>query len=262
MTGSKKAFGQYLGLDAKQLEELWRKCKLQSPANWFRDLKRIKQLELLAKYGSYKVMSKQIGCSESTLRLAILGPKKKDLAPDIWTEDMLIGDIKRYGSVRLMARCLKVTEAQIRRLAKAHEIDLTPWLNYSFGENANAKGRRAELEYAKFRGDAIIEDCNLSQGSQATTDFIDREYGRVNVKSSQRYKYKASTRQGNPYYWKFSTSSLEKSDHVAILCYDDKMLKLLGYAILPVTDEIQKTKSCRIQQTENGFNVVQAGGVT
>jgi len=229
MLGSKKALGTYLGLDTKQTDELWRTKNLKSPLTWLRDQPRIEQLERLAAAGSLKKLAEKIGCSESALRPIYMKEPVRELN---WEEDFLLAQFEKYRSVRLIAHLFDVNESLIRKEVERHDLELTELIDYSFGANSNSKGRRAELEYAKYRGDKIIADKNLTHGSQAEYDFDDRLLGRVNVKSSRRYRYRAKTRRGSPEFWKFSASGRSTTDVFVFMCYDHQMKDLVGFYVI------------------------------
>jgi len=112
----------------------------------------------------------------------------------------------------------KFSESDVRRVVKAEKLEHL--LRYDFSNHNNAKGRRAETYWSSLEGERVLEDCNVTQGSQADFDFRHTDYGRVNVKSSKAYKYTSGTRKGNPLYWKISTSGLQKADYVGIVLYD------------------------------------------
>lgn len=177
-----------------------------------------------------KALAKSISCSETALRPIFMGAPTKKLD---WTREELLAGMERYKSVRFLAHVKGVSEGLVRACAKEHDVELAELIDYSFGDNSNSKGRRAELEYAKMRGPSrILEDKNLTDGSQARWDFDDAFYGKVNVKSSKRYKYRAETRKDDPFYWKISTTGAEEADYLICMCYDDAMMTLLGVFIL------------------------------
>lgn len=245
MLGSKTKLGIYLGLQGKELDEIWKGQGLLTPAEWFRRQPRSDQLNMLAQAGSLKVLSKKISCSESTLR-GILVEKREELD---WEEAFLLEQLDRYGSVRLVAFIHNCGEAHIRRLAERMNVQLAALIDYTTGENSNSKGRRAELEFAELRKHKILADRNVEDGSQALWDYDDIDLGKVNVKSSKRYKYTAQTRRAAPYYWKFSTSGREEAETFVCLCYDDKMGELLGVLIRPAK-ELPQTSTFTITDPE------------
>jgi len=235
MTGSKKAFGTFLGLEIKEVNALWEKHQLLSPLNWIRSQSRSEQLELLAKAGSLKNLAKKLACSETALRPIYMGEPQRALD---WSADFLIDLMVKYKSVKLVAHVKDINESLVRKCAAEHEIELSTLIDYSFGMNSNSKGRRAELEYANLREKFITEDKNITEGSQADWDFDDRELGRVNVKSSKMYMYRARTRREAPEYWKFSSSGWANCDHFVVLCYNEKMNSLIGIKVV----EAEKAK--------------------
>jgi len=202
---------------------------LKTPLTWIKDLSLDTRLDLLAKYGSLKALAAKFSCSEAALRPIYMGEPLRDLD---WDEEFVIAQFERYRSVQLVAHMNDVPESHVRRRVEALELEITDLIDYSFGGNSNAKGRRAELDYAKLRGELVQADRNLLDGSQAKYDFDDVQYGQVNVKSSRAYRYTAQTRKADPIFWKISTSGWEMADALVCMCYDAKMTTLVGIVVL------------------------------
>jgi hypothetical protein len=235
MTGSKKAWATYLGLEEKEARSTWSELKLLSPAEYVRASKLQDLLALVALKGSVNRAADHLGVSETMLRLELNerleGSAKKTLPT--WSIEACIEIFEKYRSVSLVARITGYSETVIRKKVDDLGLELSTLLDFSFGNNSNAKGRRAELEWARIRGDKVLLDKNVAEGSQASYDFDDRELGRVNVKSSRRYRYRAQSRASDPHFFKFSTKGRENCDHLALMAYDEKMTTLVGMVILP-----------------------------
>jgi len=200
-----------------------------------------------------KQAAKHLGVSEGFLVTHIRMLSRYVHPNDLdWEEDDVRDIFTRYRSVRFVARMFGVTESQIRKEVARLGIEVATLIDYSTGDNSNAKGRRAELDFAKLRGDLIIDDKNLSEGSQAKWDFDDKNLGKVNVKSACRQKYKAKTRVDDPYFWKWSTRGADQCDCFAILCYDEGMQTLIGYTIL--TTKGKPFKKSEILQKRNLYD--------
>lgn len=215
------------------MDLMWRTHRLMGPLTWIRNQPRIVQLELLAKYGSLKVLASKLSCSESALRPIYVGEPTRSLD---WTEEFIEDQFERYRSVRCVAHMNDVSESLVRKCIHESTLILTDLIDYSVGDNSSNKGRRAELEFARLRGSKILGDMNKIEGSQTDFDFLDAELGQVNVKSSRRYSYRAKTRRSNPHYWKFSTSGHSTADLFVCMCYDDRMTDLLGFYMIPTKD--------------------------
>ena len=243
MCGSKKDWQTYLGLDDSTARSTWTSLALKSPADYVRSLSRETILLGLARHGSTAKTATHLGVSESFLTND-LRTRFREISPVvlIWTVVECVESFEKYRSVKLVSRMTGATETQIRKKVEELGLELTQLIDYSFGGNSNAKGRRAELDYAKRREGNILEDKNLTEGSQANWDFDDAKYGRVNVKSSRRYKFKAKTRKDSPHFWKLSCGGIEKCDFIACLLYDDQMNILLGVKMIASKD-MPATKS-------------------
>lgn len=235
LTGSKKALGLYLGLDLRDLEEVWTTNNLKTPLTWIKTQPRTEQLELLGRSGSLKALAKRLGCSEAALRPIYLGEPVRELD---WERDFLLDQIERFGSIRTVAHMNDTTESLVRRRAESLDLDLADLIDYSGNNHANGKGRRAEQHFAALRGACITADRNKLDGSQATYDYDDADFGRVNVKSSRQWRYTAQSRQGSPDFWKASNRGWQAADHLVILCYDRKMETLVGVCKVSTTDPI------------------------
>lgn len=246
MLGSKKELGTYLALDDRMLNQIWATHNLKTPLTWLRELPRQDQLELLARHGSLKKLGEAISCSESALRRIYMGEPVRELD---WTEEYVLDMFERYKSVRLVAHMHDVGESLVRRVCEKYGLDVSEMIDYSFGANTNAKGRRAELEFARLRGEHILEDLNVTKGSQAEYDFHDAEFGRVNVKSSSQFRFKAQSRKRNSAYWKISTRGYQTADVLICLCYDVKAENLVGIKVIK-TVEISTIKTITLTKED------------
>lgn len=255
MCGSRKEWAKYLGLDEKTASSIWTSLGLKTPTDWLRTLDRSEQLELLARHGSIDKLAKHLGMSSSAAR-SILTTRLAD--PPDWTEEQCLELFERYRSVTLIARLHGGTESWVRKQVDRLGLEIATLVDYSFGGNSNAKGRRAELQWAEMRGSLILADRNILDGSQADWDFDDAELGRVNVKSSQQYAYKARSRKDNRFFWKISTAGADKADHLVCMCYDDRMSNLVGYKVVPTDPAVlPSTRTFRLYQSD--LTVIEAG---
>ena len=212
-------------------------------------------LALIARQRTIKGAAAYLGVSSSFL-VENLRSRTDYSRPTIeieWTEQACREIFKKYRSVRFVARMLGVSEGHVRTEVAALGLDIYKLIDYTVGDNSNAKGRRAELDYADQRKEAILEDMNVTQGSQAKWDFTDAEYGKVNVKSSVCHKYKARTRKDNPFYWKFSTRGKDNADYFAVMLYDEAGERLIDWIMIHTTNV---TKRSEVVQIEDGKPVL------
>lgn len=243
MLGSKKEWAIYLGMDDKTATSIWNSLGLVPPTTWWKAISPEEQVQLLSRHGSIAALAAHISVSESFLRPFFIPPK---IVPE-WDEDTTISLFEKYRSVRLVARMTNCTEAAVRKRVEELDLEIADLIDYSTGGHSNAKGRRAELDFARLRGEKVLVDRNKVDGSQARWDFDDADLGRVNVKASRRYRYKARTRKGDPDFWKVSTAGREDCDYFAFLCYDEKMTALMGYVFVR-SSEVAATKSIQLQK--------------
>lgn len=240
LVGSRKGLLTYLGMERKAFDLMWTQKGLLAPTEYVRSLPQATIVSTLTRLGSFAKVAEHYGVSESFLKgqlsLTTLSPLPSRMCAE---------NLEKYGSVRLMARCTGFSEGEVRKFVKANKLEHL--LRYDFSNHNNAKGRRAETFWASLHGDKILEDCNVTQGSQADYDYVHSVLGKVNVKSSKAHRYTAQTRKDNPWYWKFSTRSLEKADTVALVLYDSKMQNPLHSYDLKVTPEMLTSTSMRCQ---------------
>jgi len=188
----------------------------------------------VTRLGSRKNFAKQYSISTSYLK-GVLKTKGVILDCAPIPEDFdLSGELARLGSVIVLCRVYNFKESELRKFADAKEIKVSKHTNYKGTRHSNARGRRGELEYAKIRGDMITKDMNEEDKPQAGWDFEDKSYSKVNVKASQRHRFKAKTREHDPYYYKISTESVEKCDYVAIMCMSRECKTLNFWFLVPV----------------------------
>lgn len=246
LVGSRKGLQIYLGMERKPFDELWKKHSLMAPTDYVRSLTLEMISSTLLEVGSIEKLSTHYGVSSSFLKSHLQSvtstlspPPSKSISTDgEWL-------VTRYKSVRLAARMSGFTEGQIRKFVKERKLEHL--LKYDFSNHNNAKGRRAETYWASLHGDKILEDCNVTQGSQADYDYVHSELGKVNVKSSKAHRYTAKTRKDNPWYWKVSSTGLHKASTIALVLYDSRMQQPLHVFELPVTEEMAKASSIRLQ---------------
>jgi len=233
MLGSRKEWATYLGLSPEQATSIWTNFKLLVPTAYVKGLQKSELFFIIADRRGVKQAAAHLNVSEAFLvgELRSRAHWRNNALPS-WDAATCRSIFERYRSVRFVARMLGKTESQVRKNVAAAGVEIASLIDYSTGDHSNAKGRRAELDFALMRGSSILQDLNLCEGSQAKYDFDDAGLGRVNVKSACRQKYKAKTRKEDPYFWKWSTRGAKECDCFAILCYDEGMQNLIGYRIV------------------------------
>jgi len=225
-----KNFQKWSNFSGKKIKEL-RKEGLLTPTAYVKQRSHHLLQSDVCIYGSIKAAAKSYSVSESFLKTTLSITRYRPVKEGL-TKGQLIDWLEKYGSVRLMSRCFGYSESDIRKIAKKLGVKISEHVSYDQGDHENAKGRRGELAFAEIRGVFITKDCNLD-GSQADWDFEDKTMGKVNVKSSREYKGK------NDNYWRFSLSSVEKCDFVALVAMDTKMEKVVFW--VPFSANLIKT---------------------
>jgi len=224
MTGSKRAWALYLGLDPVPAAQLWKEKNLLTPTEYTRSLMIIDLMELVVEEGSIRRAAIHLGVSESFLKKNLSQRGDQTLGPAY-----VISSVKKYKSIKLAVRFInlemtdyrKLSEAEARRLIREGGEDPAALVDYAFSNHETGKGRRAELDWSGARLESqILKDMNEEEGSQADYDFLDNVFGRVNVKSSSAHRLKAKSR-GQERYWKFSAHGKTKADHLICVCYNE-----------------------------------------
>lgn len=197
----------------------------------------------LIEKGSTLAAAKHYGVSESFLKSVLVKYGMHTPKHQIPLSESLIA---RYGSVRLTARMTGHTEGRVRLFVKANKLERL--LKYDFSNHNNGKGRRAETYWASLDPGNVIEDCNVTQGSQADYDFVHATHGKVNVKSSAAHRFTAQTRKANPFYWKISVTGLDKADTCACVLYDASFKNVMHVFNIPAKEVLRYgASSVRIQ---------------
>lgn len=251
LVGSRKGLLTYLGMERKAFDILWKVADLRTPVEYVRGLTLNQMKSTLIEVGSIEKLAEYYGVSTSFLK-SHLTTLRCFTAPDMTL--LSESNLQKYGSVRLMARITGHSEGNVRKYVKANKLEHL--LRYDFSHHNNAKGRRAETYWASLHEGKILEDCNVTQGSQADYDYVHSVLGKVNVKSSKAHRYTAKTRKDNPWYWKFSTKSLEKADTVALVLMDSKMQNPLHTYDLKVTPEMLTSTSMRCQIVKGQLQMI------
>lgn len=239
MCGSFKEWQIFIGVEASEAALLKKELGLKSPADFVRSCSYEELSKVVMQKGGFKAAASFFGVSESTFKTAV--KEKQVLAPSL-TEDVILEGFEQYKSIQLTARMLGTTVQGLQAECRNLDLDVNALVDWSHGENSNAKGRRAEEEWAAMQEAEgyKVTDRNIIDGSKATYDFDHPTLGKVNVKSSRQADYTAKTRAANPAYWKFSTRGADNCDVFALVHYDRKGEKVLHVSY--ISSEEYKSK--------------------
>jgi len=225
---SQKHFAKFLGISEDQAKEIIRKQKVLFPPEYVRAQTEEYLIERLMIHGSFQKLAGELGVSRAFLlkhlqKLKV--PSKFYEAKPRFTKTVFEEEIKRIGSVRMMARIHQTTEAHIRQRAGTLGLNLAELIDATTSGYNTGKGARAEELFEEQRA-SVEYSMNKTNGSQAPYDFKDTIFGKVNVKASKSYSYKAKSRAKKK-YWKFSTKGCKNADVFALMFFDDKHQKHL-----------------------------------
>jgi len=250
--GSKKALGTFLGIGTQELNELWSKRNLKSPGAHLKELDSQDIYLRVVIDGTTEKAAKSLGVSKSTLikelRRRIDLPRSHGIK--LWVAMREGKSISMATHLYNLENDTALSESAIREMASSQ--GLKP--EWDFSDHSTGKGRRAELEYKKIRGDQIKRDLNEEGDTRAPYDFDDLERGRVNVKSSRAYKYKSRSRRGKK-YWKFSTRGRDAADYFALMAYDESGKTLSHYWLLRTDDPRTQTGTITMERGSGHDNL-------
>lgn len=231
-------FDKFLGISYQEMRVLVKSKGIKNPTEYIRLITLgnngvLEILYLLAQLGTWEKVAKHFSISESFLRSIFKECKPiGEFDNPYYNEQIFKDEVRRLGSVEFFSRVKGVTPSSVRKWAKQHKIELPALLSYEGVGFENAKGRKAELLFKIIRGNNIIKDMNEAEGSQSSYDFEDKVLGKVDVKSSKRFKYKAKTRKEYPYFFKFSVDNLT-CDYVVFVAMDERFKNNIGMIAAP-----------------------------
>lgn len=226
--GSKGSFGQFLGKSGPDLQTLWEENQLQLPVDYTRAQTNEYLLQLISREGCVAKAASHLGVSKAFLQAELRRRFPKESGPD---NAAMLDALTKFKSIRMAARMVGATEEHLRTSLKEGGVDIKKFLDVTFQNMSAGKGRRAEQHYMDLRMEMVEQDMYMTVGPHAEYDVLDKEFGRVNVKSSREHR-----RSDGSKFWKISTRGASNADHLVAMCYDVKMQVLRGVCILKAQD--------------------------
>lgn len=223
--GSKEELRLYWRLGSSTLQNLFQVRGILLPPDYARSLDLYTLTKELSERGSLEKLAERLGISVSTLK-DILRTKFNEKTPVVRGVSKLALDTpplsaEIIGKCRTVAMVKKVTDRSEREVREFIQLNnLQHLLDYSQNGHTVGTGRRAELYWAFTQLDYVTEDMNKRFGPTAKYDFYHKKFGRVNVKSSQPYKYTAKTRRSNPIFYKLGTGGVTECDVLVLVITD------------------------------------------
>lgn len=138
-----------------------------------------------------------------------------------------------YGSKSIVAKLMGISGGEFNTLCKKYGIKHSDLSTVKSGMESS-KGLAAEKEFEKLREGHIIQNMNELDPC-APYDYVDDEFGKVNVKASKAYY----SRRHSDRYAKFNFNG--GCDTYALFCYDDDFKKILFYFFVAASDYPNKT---------------------
>jgi hypothetical protein len=178
-----------LGLQESQVRKELKSRNILNPTALMKEQAEIDPVafrDSIIREGSISKAAKYYGVSETQLKetmdeLKINWRKKQP------TEVELVDALDKFGSVLLAARILGTTTSEIKKL-------LPEWRDYRdplrSGRHAISTGRIGEDYWASIRSTETLVEFSRENPNYPDYDFLDMEYGKVNVKTANPTKQK------------------------------------------------------------------------
>jgi len=157
-----------------------------------------------------------------------------------------VSALERFGSVILAARLLNTTPAEIKKACPEWK-DLRDPLKT--GRQSIATGRTGELLWATIRATETLEKTCLDNHNAPDHDFVDRQYGLVNVKTANPQKQKNK----DIWTWTWGVNFNQKADVFPLVLLDRNCK---GVGIILCSRDEQNNPSvpecCRVSKWTDG----------
>jgi hypothetical protein len=170
--------------------------------------------------GTFEKAAKKLGVSESFLRQEVRTKGVQDRMEVPSKEDAMKA-METFGSAQLAAEYLRTSPSIIKKVLTEEWRSLRdPKLT---GKNSTSNGRIGEEYYLKLRMKHITSSDSLDNHNNPGYDFIDDQYGKVNVKIARPRELK----NRKDYVWYWSVDLSVDTNYLALVLLS-KSLKPLG----------------------------------
>jgi len=228
--GSFTVAARRLGLKPHVFNRLARERGLMTPTEIVRtfaqrDLDGFK--DCILRKGSIEKAAKYFNCSTAHLRkvLVEVGVKLQIERP---TREMILEAMKTFGSVLLAAKLLDTTPGIIK-------AEFPEWKDHrdplKTGKQAVSTGRIGEDYWALIRGDQTLQNCSYENPSHPDYDFVDKEYGDVNVKTASY----TQTKKSGIVIWSWEINPTQKANGFPLV-FLDRNRRALGHHYVPSSE--------------------------
>lgn len=224
--GSFKNTGPRLGLPSHIVNAELRNRGIMPPPEFVRTIAKADPLafrDSVIREGSTKKAAQWYGVSITHLMkvLVEIGVKVKRTIPSKEEAERALG---LFGSALLAARLLGTTPNEIKKACPE-------WKSYrdplKTGRQAVSTGRIGEDFWKELRGTITLEETARDQPNHPDYDFIDGEFGYVNVKTSNPTKQKRK----DIWTWTWEVKEDQKAD-VFPLVFLDRNRNPMGYFLV------------------------------
>lgn len=227
--------------------KLLRDAGVQSPAEFLRE-KAEKDHQWLPRYvlmhGSVALAAKHLNMSESFLR-GILSKHGYDTRPVLPDRNEALKALQKFGSVLYVARHFHTTVAVIKKLLPEEWRDLQD--PTKVGQTSIRTGTIAERYFEAIRQGHITESPATKNRNHPGWDYLDDEYGRVNVKSTPLVRER----------WTFEIDPSQDCDQFALVQLDAARSPV-GLVMLPKSQLYSPPPHLRALQRADGSVAVVA----
>jgi hypothetical protein len=170
--------------------------------------------EMIIDQGGFEKPAKYYGVSETHLKNLYKSLPDKKPTQEI-TADEIIELMGKFGSVGFVAKVLEINESTVKRICPNWKelTDPTKMKN-----QAVSTGRLGENYWKSIRGDQTLTCLAEVNPNYPGYDFIDKEYGKVNVKAARARKAKSIEEET----WTWEICPTQEADVFALLAMTEE----------------------------------------
>lgn len=203
---------KHVGVTKDHLRKVMRERSIKDSFEFLKGMSDAALLDELRLCGSYESVARRFKVSSSFVKSLYQHMGDRDQTMDV---DKVRDEWDRLGYLGLVAVLHDVKISEVQRFAKRHGLK-KPESYENESSIAHTTGRNGEVDYLRIRG--LGKECDLTYTNPtAPFDVQDPEYGRVNVKTSNEFRYSSKTLPWKT-FWKFDLNGRHACDHIAMVC--------------------------------------------
>lgn len=245
--GSFKATAPRLGVKDHICNVELRKRGVMAPPEYTRTIALADPLafrDSIIREGSTEKAAKWYGVSVTHLRKIMdeVGIKHRKHTP---TLEEATKALNLFGSALLAARLLGTTPTEIKKACPEWKDFRDP---LKTGRQAVATGRTGEDHWKFLRGAMTLEEFTVEDPNHPDFDFIDQEYGKVNVKAANPTKQKKK----DVWTWTWEIQPSQDADTFPLVLLDRNRQPVGVFIVTRIHDEFIFPEMLRVVVWANG----------